>query len=120
MRDDGTMISELPVAPLDRLRSPRSAKWRTYPPDVLPLTVAEMDFDLAPPVADALQQAVAHGDTGYALAAPDLGPALAGFAGRRWDCDLDPAAITSVGDVGIGVVELLRVLTRPGERVVIS
>ena len=34
----------LPVEPLASLRSRRSAKWQTYPPDVIPLTVAEMDF----------------------------------------------------------------------------
>ena len=37
----------LPVDPLEVLRQRRSAKWRTYPADVLPLTVAEMDFNLA-------------------------------------------------------------------------
>ncbi|TDQ01553.1 MalY/PatB family protein [Labedaea rhizosphaerae] len=114
------MTDELPVPPLAELRTRQSAKWRTYPSDVLPLTVAEMDFPLAPPVAAALQQAVARSDTGYALASPDLGKALAGFAGRRWDWDLDPTSVTSVTDVGVGVVELLRVLTRPGDRVVIS
>ena len=35
---------ELPVDQLDVLRQRRSAKWQTYPADVLPLTVAEMDF----------------------------------------------------------------------------
>jgi cystathionine beta-lyase len=120
MRDDGGMIEDLPVPPLTELRARQSAKWRTYPSDVLPLTVAEMDFALAPPITAALQQAVARSDTGYALATPDLGKALAGFAGRRWGWDLDPAAVTSVTDVGVGVVELLRVLTRPGDRVVIS
>jgi cysteine-S-conjugate beta-lyase len=114
------MIEELPVPPLAELRARQSAKWRTYPPDVLPLTVAEMDFALAPPIAATLQQAVARSDTGYALATPDLGKALAGFADRRWGWDLDPAAVTAVTDVGVGVVELLRVLTRPGDRVVIS
>jgi cystathionine beta-lyase len=120
MRDDGSMIEDLPVPPLPELRARQSAKWRTYPSDVLPLTVAEMDFRLAPPIADALRQAVARSDTGYAPTTPDLGKALAGFAGRRWGWELDPAAVTSVTDVGVGVVELLRVLTRPGDRVVIS
>lgn len=114
------MIDDLPVPPLAQLRARQSAKWRTYPSDVLPLTVAEMDFPLAPPVAAALQQAVARSDTGYALATPDLGKALAGFAGRRWGWDFDPSSVTSMTDVGVGVVELLRVLTRPGDRVVIS
>ena len=112
--------TDLPVDPLDVLRKRRSAKWQTYPPDVLPLTVAEMDFALAAPVAEALRGAVERSDTGYAMATPGLGRALAGFAASRWNWDLDPASVTAVIDVGVGVVELLRLLARPGDAVVIS
>jgi cystathionine beta-lyase len=111
---------ELSVDPLEVLRQRRSAKWQTYPADVLPLTVAEMDFALATPIADALREAVGRSDVGYAKAVPELGRALAGFAARRWNWDLDPASVTAVTDVGVGVVELLRVLTRPGDAVAIS
>lgn len=100
----------LPVAPLDVLRRRRSVKWRKFPDDVLPLPVAEMDFDLAPPVADALREAVERSDTGYAAAVPVLGEALSAFAGPRWGWDVDPSSVTAVVDVGVGVVETLRVL----------
>jgi cystathionine beta-lyase len=113
-------VPELSVDPLEVLRQRRSAKWQTYPADVLPLTVAEMDFALAAPIAEALREAVERSDVGYAMAVPDLGRALAGFASRRWDWDLDPASVTAVTDVGVGVVELLRVLIRPGDAVAIS
>lgn len=110
--------TELPVPPLDELRRRRSAKWRTHPADVLPLTVAEMDFALAPPVRQVLAEAVATSDTGYSAAGPELGEAVAGFAAGRWGWTVDPGAVTAVTDVGVGVVELLRVLTRPGDTVV--
>jgi cysteine-S-conjugate beta-lyase len=35
---------------LELLRARHSAKWTTYPPDVLPAWVAETDFALAAPV----------------------------------------------------------------------
>jgi cysteine-S-conjugate beta-lyase len=110
----------LPVSPLGELRKRLSAKWQTYPADVLPLTVAEMDFDLAAPVAEALQEASGRSDAGYAMPEPGLGRALAGFAGRRWDWEIDPASVTAVTDVGVGVVELIRLLARAGDAVVIS
>ncbi|MEV4539084.1 aminotransferase class I/II-fold pyridoxal phosphate-dependent enzyme [Asanoa sp. NPDC049518] len=109
----------LPVAPLETLRQRHSAKWRFHPSDVLPLPVAEMDFDLAPPVLAALRSAVERSDTGYPAPLPTLAEALAGFAGDRWGWEIDPAAVTAVADVGVGVVELLRVLVRPGDPVVI-
>jgi cystathionine beta-lyase len=114
------MTAELTVAPLAELRRRRSAKWRTFPDDVLPLFVAEMDYDLAPPVTAALLEAVTRSDTGYSAQTPELGKAYAGFAGRHWAWDVDPAQVTGVTDVGVGVVELLRVLTRPGDAVAIS
>ena len=114
------MVDELSVAPLSELRRRRSAKWRTFPDDVLPLFVAETDFALAPPVQEALRAAVDASDTGYSAAVPELGRAFADFAAARWDWTVDPAAVTAVTDVGVGVVELLRVLTGPGDVVAIS
>jgi cysteine-S-conjugate beta-lyase len=112
--------AELPVDPLETLRERRSAKWQTFSADVLPLTVAEMDFALAEPVQAALRDAVERSDTGYAMPAPELGEALAGFAARRWSWDIAPASVTAVADVGVGVVQLLRALTSPDDVVVIS
>ena len=110
----------LPIDPLDVLRQRRSSKWRTYPADVLPLTVAEMDVSLAPPVAEVLADAVRRSDTGYGHAGTDLARAVAKFAASRWNWDIDTGQITPVTDVGVGVVEVLRALTRPGDTVVIS
>jgi cysteine-S-conjugate beta-lyase len=79
---------------LGELRRQTSAKWRTYPPDVLPLPVAEMDFPLAAPVAEALHAAIRRSDLGYPSPNPGLAEALAGFAGRRWGWRVDPAQAT--------------------------
>jgi len=69
---------------LDRLRRRRSEKWRLHPPDVLPAFIAEMDYDLAEPVAAALRAAVDLDDCGYAT--PDgIGETFAAFAAARLD-----------------------------------
>lgn len=113
-------LPTLPVDPLDVLRQRRSAKWSTYPADVLPLTVAEMDFALAAPIATALHEAVDRSDASYAMAVPQLGTAIADFAASPWGWDIDPQLVTAVPDVRVGVVEILRAVTRPGDVVVIS
>jgi cystathionine beta-lyase len=101
-------------------RRRRSAKWRTHPADVLPMFVAEMDVALAPPVQRVLADAVAASDTGYAVALPELGQALAGFTERRWGWTVDPEWVAPVPDVGVGMVEVLRLLGAAGRPVVFS
>ena len=48
-----------------QLRARRTMKWTTYPDDVLPMWVAEMDYPLAEPVRRALHDAVEREMTGY-------------------------------------------------------
>ena len=38
--------------PLENLRTRVSEKWSTFDPDVLPMPVAEMDFELAAPIRE--------------------------------------------------------------------
>src|SRR6266511_3813583 len=45
---------------------------------------------------------------------------LAGFTAGRWGWHIDPADVTLAPEVGVGVVEVLRLLVRPGDRVVIN
>ncbi|MCK2027790.1 aminotransferase class I/II-fold pyridoxal phosphate-dependent enzyme [Microbacterium sp. SSW1-47] len=105
---------------LAELRERSSEKWREYPADVLPLFVAETDFPLAPAITAALHRAVERGDTGYIASKTPLAEAFAGFARRRYDWAVDPARTRSTADVSMGIVEILRRVTQPGERVVVT
>jgi len=104
---------------LETLRRRRSSKWVEHPPDVLPAFVAEMDVALAPPVRDALVEAIELGDLGYAEPG-SVFESFAAFAARRLDWAPDPARMRLVPDVMSGIVEVLRVLTAPGDGVVIT
>ncbi|MET8976931.1 MalY/PatB family protein [Streptomyces sp. NPDC004539] len=106
--------------PLGRLRRRTSMKWRTYPADVLPLWVAEMDVDLAEPVVRAVSDALALGDTGYP-AGTAYAEALAEFAAKRWGWEgLAVERTAVVPDVMLGVVEMLRLVSGPGDAVVVN
>jgi len=105
---------------LEQLRQRTSMKWRTHPADVLPLWVAEMDVPLAPPVNAALTEVLALGDTGYPVGTA-YAEALAGFASQRWGWDgiaVERTAI--VPDVMLGTVEVLHLITAPGDTVVVN
>lgn len=113
-------VTPLQAHPLDELRQRSSTKWRKYPDDVIPMFVAETDFPLAPAITRVLARAVELGDTGYTP--PDTGIAAeyARFAQRRFGWAVDPSRIRTTCDVMMGIVELLRAVTKPGDRVVVT
>ena len=108
------------IEPLSALRRRESVKWRAYPPDVLPLFVAEMDYPVAEPIREAIAARVAASDLGYAFAPGRMGEAFAGFAERHWGWTVDPAGVRTTTDVSVTIVETLRRAIRPGDGVVIT
>lgn len=112
-------MNPLTEVPLERLRQRTSVKWRQYPEDVLPLWVAEMDVDPAEPVARAIIDAVHRGDTGYP-AGTAYAEALAEFAQKRWGWDVAVENTTMVPDVMLGAVELIKLVSGPGDPVIVN
>ncbi len=105
--------------PLDELRTRTSIKWTAHPADVLPLWVAEMDVHVAEPVREALIDTLRRGDTGYP-GGDVYARALRGFAARRWAWDIAVERTAIVPDVMLGIVEVLRLVTTPGDAVVVN
>jgi cysteine-S-conjugate beta-lyase len=107
---------------LPTLHRRHSTKWKSYPADVLPAWVAEMDFAAAPPVAAAIGAAVERGDLGYAvdLVAPDLTEAFCGFAERHWSWSVDPAQVYLLRDTMRGIELWIETFTAPGQGVVVT
>ena len=105
---------------LEELHTHRSAKWRGFPQDVLPLPVAEMDFPVAEPIRAVLAEMVAHSDLGYLGPIPELGLGFKKFAAERWNWTVDEKQVHVATDVGVAVVEILRVFTQPGDSILIS
>lgn len=103
----------------DEARRALVLKWGSVDPDVLPAWVAEMDYALAPPVAEALRQAVEDGVTGYPTFGTDhrLGESYAGFALRHFGWVVDPEQVLPTVDVTAGVRICLDVLCEPGPMV---
>jgi len=105
---------------LEELHTHRSEKWRAFPHDVLPLPVAEMDFPVAEPIKATLSEMVAHSDLGYLGPIPELGLGFKKFAAERWNWSVDEKQVRAATDVGVAVVEILRVFTKPGDSILIS
>lgn len=92
---------------IDR-RLGRSFKWSAFPDDVLPLFIADMDFESPPAVKDALRAVVDHGVFGYptglqhdgSLAAPALQELIVQRLAARYGWRIAPEAVV----VGAGLV----------------
>jgi len=115
MSDHLTTVPNLSV-----LQTHRSEKWRGFAKDVLPLPVAEMDFPVAEPIRAILTELVATSDLGYLGPIPELGLGFKKFAQERWNWELDESQVRAATDVGVAVVEILRVMTQPGDSILIN
>ena len=104
---------------LPALQARTSFKWRTYPPDVLPAFVAEMDFDPAAEIKDAIRARLVAGDLGYPHVG-ELGEAFADYAAARLGWSPDPGLVFAIPDVMTGIAEVITAITEPGAGVVIN
>lgn len=108
-------------SPADRLRRQGGLKWTFYDDDILAAWVAEMDFGLAPPIADALHDAVDRGLTGYPYPEAEYAAAVAaaGFWSARFDWEVDPSWVFPAPDVIEGIRRCIIHLTPAGSPVVL-
>ena len=113
-------VELLHVAPIEKLRSRTSDKWRSFPGDVLPLPVAEMDYEIAAPIREKLKAMLEVSDTGYLGPMPELAISLATFMRTRFNWELDPEQVFTCTDVGVGMIEMARMVVQPGDGIVIN
>src|SRR6266508_2496396 len=104
---------------IDR-RSTDSNKWRKFPPDVLPLWVADMDFPSPPAVVRALHARVEHGFFGYLTEHNDLPEVVAERVAKRYGWRINPEAVVTLPGVIAGFNQALRALTSPGDGMLIQ
>ena len=109
------------AAELERLRMRTSKKWRGYSPDVIPAFVAEMDFEIAPPIAAVLHEAIDRGDLGYPFdAGMGFAESVAKWQQRAFGWSLDPANVLSIPDVVRGLELCVEALVPPDGSVVLT
>lgn len=118
-RADNGRVTDFTALTPDALRARGSQKWNAYPADVIPLWVAEMDYPLAPPVAEAIARTVAAEGFGYAVKDESLPKAFAAFAERRLGMTINPSWTTVIPDVLTGVVLAINAHSPAGSPVVV-
>lgn len=101
---------------IDR-RGTRSEKWDSYPPDVLPMWVADSDFRCPQPVVDAVMQTAQRGVFGYTKADGAFERAYAGWMQSRFNWQVDPAWVRWCPSIGTALAVCIRAFTQPGDGV---
>ena len=104
---------------IDR-RSTESNKWHKYPPDVLPLWVADMDFASPEPVIRALRERVEHGVFGYGVEQPEFHQVMHDRFLKRFGWKVEPEAMTLMNGVTPGFNTACRAFGGPGDGVLMQ
>lgn len=102
-------------------RGSGSYKWDdTDSQDIIPLWVADMDFQTAPCIIDALQRRVKHGVFGYTLVGQEYYDALCGWFSNRHGYEIDRRQVIYVPGVVPAISAIIKALTRPGDKVILQ
>ena len=117
-------VSKLNLDDLDlqTLKSRISEKWNTYPDDVLPASVAEMDFPLADPIREILSTALNRDDLGYPIGLRNTGlpEVFSERMANRFGWETDPHCVDVITDVVQGIYVSIEVLSELGDGVVVQ
>jgi cystathionine beta-lyase len=105
-----------------QLRTRECAKWTSFPEDVLPLWVADMDFPIAEPICQALRAHISCHDFGYPpeCGIPGMREAVRTRLAERFNWRVEPDDIMQVS----GIVPCLYLsalsLAAPGDEIIIQ
>lgn len=106
--------------PTDR-RGTDSYKWDSAPEaDIIPLWVADMDFETFPGITEALQRRVAHGIFGYTRVPEAYYEAMCRWFGKRHGWHINREDIIYTSGVVPAVSAVIKALTLPGDQVIVQ
>lgn len=106
--------------PTDR-RGTDSYKWDSAPEaDIIPLWVADMDFETFPAITEALQRRVAHGIFGYTRVPEAYYEAVCRWFGKRHGWHINREDIIYTSGVVPAVSAVIKALTLPGDQVIVQ
>lgn len=96
-------------------------KWdNSDDPDMLPMFVADMDFQVAPAITQAIIRRAEHGVYGYVKLLPDFYDAIVHWNRRRHQWDITPSSIVATNGIVPAISAILRALAKPGDGVMIQ
>lgn len=106
--------------PTDR-RGTDSYKWDSaQEADIIPLWVADMDFETFPGITEALQRRVAHGIFGYTRVPETYYEAVCRWFGKHHGWHINREDIIYTSGVVPAVSAVIKALTLPGDQIIVQ
>lgn len=88
--------------------------------DLIPLWVADMDFETPDFIIGALKERLEHPVLGYALEHPDYWPSIIDWQYRRNGWKIDPSHLAFIPGIVKGIGMAVNVFTSPGDKIIIQ
>lgn len=88
--------------------------------DLLPLWIADMDFEACPCIIDALRRRLDHAVLGYTSAPAEFWQSITGWLHRRHNWEVQPAEVTFMPGLKKALSLCVNYFSRPGDGVVIQ
>ncbi|HCT92677.1 MAG TPA: cystathionine beta-lyase [Lachnospiraceae bacterium] len=101
-------------------RNTGSLKWDVAPEGVLPMWVADMDFETAPEITEFLRKRTEHGIFGYSVVTQDWYEAYRSWWGRRHHLEMEQDWLVFCTGVVPAISSTVRKLTTVGENVLVQ
>lgn len=96
------------------------AKERGKAQDLLPLWVADMDFEVAIPIKESLQKSVEHGIFGYDETKEDYFEILKSWYRRYFDWEVKKSWLIKTPGIVFALAMAVRAYTKPGDSIIIQ
>lgn len=101
-------------------RGSNCVKWDEAPqPDVIPMWVADMDFQAAPAIREALRRRVEHGIFGYNIVPESYYESIINWFGRRHRWTIERQWLQYTTGVVPALSAVVKAMTEPGDQVVL-
>ena len=106
--------------PTNRLHT-NSYKWDSVPnDDIIPLWVADMDFETYPAITEALQRRVAHGIFGYTRVPDAYYESVCQWFAKQHGWTINRSDIIYTSGVVPAISAIIKALTLPGDQVIVQ
>ncbi|MHA1914924.1 MAG: MalY/PatB family protein [Promethearchaeota archaeon] len=104
---------------IDRMGT-QSAKWNQYGEDVLPLWVADMDFQSPQPIIDAIFERTKHGIFGYSYYYSEYFTVILNWFKRHYNWEITQEWLAFTPGVIPAINIAIQAFTNPGDKIIVQ